>query len=83
MVGSSAEDKVAGKSCLRQEVMTVELTCYSDTTTDGLSELTLRQNPNPKNYDIFYGSDTMLREKEFFDFHSFTKEVYVTYILIL
>ena len=69
MVGSPTRDEVAGKSCRRQEVMTVEMTSDNDTATDELSELTTRQNPNPKNYDIFYGSDTMLREKEFSDFH--------------
>ena len=31
---------------------------------DGLSELTTRQNPNPSILKLFYGSDTMLREKE-------------------
>ena len=45
----------------------VEVTAYSDTTTDGLSELTTRQNPNLKNYDLFYDSKTMLRENEFSD----------------
>ena len=30
---------------------------------DGLSELTMRQNPNLKNSDLFYGFDTMLREE--------------------
>ena len=25
--------------------------------------------PNPKNYDLFYGSDTILREKKYFDSH--------------
>ena len=62
MVGLSTEDEVAGKSCQWQEVLTVEVTFDSDTVTDGLSELTRRQNPNPKNYDLFYGSDTMFRE---------------------
>ena len=53
----------------------MEVTSDSDTTTNGLLELTMRQNPNLKKYDLFYGFDTMLRVKEFFDFHSFTKEV--------
>ena len=47
----------------------MEVTSDSEMTTDGLSELTVRQNPNPKNYDIFYGSDTMLREKKYYDSH--------------
>ena len=47
----------------------VEVTSDSDTATDGLSELTTRQNPNLKNFDIFYGSDTMLREKKYSDSH--------------
>ena len=46
----------------------VEVTSDNDTTTDGLLELTTRQNPNPKNSDLFYGSDTMLREKEYYIF---------------
>ena len=38
---------------------------------DGLLELTAstHQNSNPKNYDLFYGFDIMLREKECSDFH--------------
>ena len=62
MVGSSIGDEVVGKSFRRQEVLTVEVTFDNDMTTDGLSELTMRQNPNPKISDIFYGYDTMLRE---------------------
>ena len=73
-------ENVARKSCRQQGVLTVEVTFDSYTATekvtggetrsfDGLSELTTRQNPNPKNYYLFYGSNTMLREKELFDFH--------------
>ena len=62
MVGSSIGDEVVGKNFRRQEVLTVEVTFDNDMTTDGLSELTMRQNPNPKISDIFYGYDTMLRE---------------------
>ena len=69
MMGSSAEDEVVGKSCRRQEVLIVEVTSDSNTTTDGLSKLTTRQNSNPKNSDLFYGSDTMLREKKYYDSH--------------
>ena len=47
----------------------MEVTSESDTATDGLSELTTQQNPDPKNSNLFYGSDTMLREKEFSAFH--------------
>ena len=47
----------------------VEVTSDSDTTTNGLLELTTRQNPNLKNFDLFYGSDTMLREKKYYDSH--------------
>ena len=50
--------------------MTTEKVTGGETrSSDGLLELTTRQNPNPKNYDIFYGFDTMLRENEFSDFH--------------
>ena len=59
MVGLPTKDEVVKKSCQRQDVPTMEVTSNSDTTTDGLSELTTRQNPNPKNSDLFYGSDTM------------------------
>ena len=66
------------KGCRRQGVLTMEVTSDSYTTTekvtggetqsfDGLSELTMRQNPNLKNSDLSYGSDTMLRGKEFSD----------------
>ena len=65
MVGLSVEDEVAGKSCRRQEVLTVKITSNNDMVTDGLSELTRQQNPNPKNYDLFYGSDTIhVKRKE-------------------
>ena len=47
----------------------MEVTSDSDSAIDGLSELTTQQNPNPKNFDLFYGSDTMLRENEFSAFH--------------
>ena len=58
----------------------MEVTSNSDTapekvtggetrSSDGLSKLIMQQNPNPKNSNLFYGSDTMLRENEFFDFH--------------
>ena len=67
--GDDPDSRVAVKSCRRQEVLTVEVTFDSDTATDGLSELTVRQNPNPKNSYLFYGSNTMLREKEFSNFH--------------
>ena len=60
MMGSPAGDEVAknlvGKSCRQQEVLMVEVTSNSDTTIDGLSELTMRQNPIPKNSGILYGS---------------------------
>ena len=83
MVGSPAEDEVAKKSrqksCRWQGVLTMEVTFDSytaiekvtggETRSDGLSELTTRQNSNPKNSDLLYGSDTMLRENEFSDFH--------------
>ena len=59
MVGLPTEDEVVRKSCQRQDVLTMEVTSNSDTATDGLSELTTPQNPNPKNSDLFYGSDTM------------------------
>ena len=36
---------------------------------DGLPELTTRRNPNPSIPKLFYGSDTMLREKEYIDSH--------------
>ena len=36
---------------------------------DGLSELTTWQNPNPSILKLFYGSDTMLRKKEYIDSH--------------
>ena len=73
--GDDPDGGVAGrklgrqKSCQRQEVLTLEVTSDSDTATNRLSKLTTRQNPSPKNSDLFYGSDTMLRENEFFDFH--------------
>ena len=35
----------------------------------GLPELTTRRNPNPSILKLFYGSDTMLREKECIDSH--------------
>ena len=41
-------ENLVGKSCWGQEVRTVEVTSNSDTTTDGLLELTTRQNPNHK-----------------------------------
>ena len=47
----------------------MEVTSDSDTETDGLSELTTRPSPNPKNSDIFYDFDTMLSEKKYFDSH--------------
>ena len=40
---------------------------------DGLLELTTRRNPNSSILKLFYGSDTMLREKEHIDSHKFTK----------
>ena len=64
-----SQENLTGKSCQRQEVLTVEATFDSDKVTDGLLELTMRQNPNPKNFDIFYGFDTLLREKELSNFH--------------
>ena len=65
MVGSPIEDEVVGKSCPWKEVLTVEVTSDNDMTTDGLSELTMRQNPNPKNSDLFYSFDIMSRENEY------------------
>ena len=47
----------------------VEVTFDSDKATDRLSKLTKRKNPNPKIFDLFYGSDAMLREKKFSNFH--------------
>ena len=73
MMGSPVGDEVAKnlveKSCWQQEVLMVEVTSDIDTTIHGLPELTMRQNPIPKNSGILYGSNTMLREKELFDFH--------------
>ena len=45
----------------------VEVPFDSDTMTDGLSELTTLQNPNPENSDLCYGFDTMSREKKYWD----------------
>ena len=45
----------------------VEVSSDSDTTTDGLSEFTTRQNPYPENSDLCYDSDTMSREKKYCD----------------
>ena len=43
----------------------MKITSNDDMVTDGLSKLTRRQNPNPKNYDLFYGSDTIhVKRKE-------------------
>ena len=64
-----SSENLVGKSCRRQEVLTVEVTSNNDTTTDGLSKSTTRQNPNPKNNDLFYDFDTMLREKKYSDSH--------------
>ena len=36
---------------------------------DGLPELTTWRNSNPSILKLFYGSDTMLREKEYIDSH--------------
>ena len=69
MVGSPAMDEVSIKSCWWQEVLIVGVTSDNDTTTNGLSEFTTRQNPNPKNSNLFYGSNTMLREKKYPDSH--------------
>ena len=35
----------------------------------GFPELTTRRNPNPSILKLFYGSDTMLRKKEYTDSH--------------
>ena len=40
---------------------------------DGLSELTTRRNPNSSILKLFYGSDTILREKKHINSHEFTK----------
>ena len=69
MVGSSAGDEVSIKSCRWQEVLIVEVTSDNDTTTNGLSEFTTRQNHHPKNSNLFYGSNTMLREKKYPNSH--------------
>ena len=74
MVGSLNGDEIAIKSCWRQGVLTMEVTFDSYTviekvtggetrSLDWLSELTTRQNPNPKNRQnpnpknsyLFYG----------------------------
>ena len=47
----------------------MEVTFDNDMASDGLSELTTQQNPNPKNFDLFYGSDIMLKENEYSDSH--------------
>ena len=36
---------------------------------DGLLELTTLRNPNPSIFKLFYGFDTMLREKEYSNSH--------------
>ena len=41
---------------------------YSDDSC-GLPELITQRNPNPNILKLFYGSDTMLREKEYIDSH--------------
>ena len=76
--GGDPNDGIADRRW--QQVLSVEVTSDSYMVTekltggetrssDGLSELTTHQNPNPNNYDLFYGLDIMLRENEYSDFH--------------
>ena len=64
LVCSSAEMEVVGKS-RRKKLLASE---YSDGDC-GLLELTTRRNPNPSILKLFYGSNTMLREKEYSNSH--------------